>query len=532
MSRSTAALAAALVLACNNDVVLPSQGEPKLVSVVAGQAQQGAVAQPLTDSLVILVTDATGRPVSGQPISANLLSGGSVSPAGLQTDDAGRLAISWILGTVAGAQTLELGVGASGVISPKAVFSAEADPGPAKLLVILAGDDQVGEVGQPLADPLSVRVTDQYDNVVAGSGVTWTPAAGGVDPAHAVTGADGVAETAWTLGGAVGAQSAVAELDPAPGTTADFSATATPGPPPVLTILVQPPATARNGVPFAIQPVIQVGDAAGAPQATPGIPVTAAVASGNGVLGGTTTVATDAAGQAHFADLALTGKAGDYTLFFAAPGYLTASSNTVTLSSRGPSPSLSSISVIPTTLTAGVDQATVTVTVRDSAGGPITGLAVTLGASGAGNTLVQPSALSDAAGEVTGTFSSTVAETKDLQALVGSVALDQVAHVTVVAGPPDAGETDAQVGNGKPLRLTHITIQTRDAFGNRLTRGGFAAHLSVSVTGENTANPALTDNGDGTYSAQYLPLLKGTDSIAVTLDGVAIRGSPYQSKVK
>jgi hypothetical protein len=40
------------------------------------------------------------------------------------------------------------------------------------------------------------------------------------------------------------------------------------------------------------------------------------------------------------------------------------------------------------------------------------------------------------------------------------------------------------------------------------------------------------DNGDGTYSASYLPISKGTDRIDITFDGNPISGSPYFSDVK
>src|SRR5690606_8314682 len=43
---------------------------------------------------------------------------------------------------------------------------------------------------------------------------------------------------------------------------------------------------------------------------------------------------------------------------------------------------------------------------------------------------------------------------------------------------------------------------------------------------------AITDNGDGTYTVSYTPTVAGSDEIAITLDGVAISGSPYTSSVE
>jgi hypothetical protein len=57
--------------------------------------------------------------------------------------------------------------------------------------------------------------------------------------------------------------------------------------------------------------------------------------------------------------------------------------------------------------------------------------------------------------------------------------------------------------------------------------------LAGSVTGANTAtlDPASEQTGDTTYSTSYTPTSVGGDQIAITLDGVAISGSPYSSTV-
>jgi len=102
----------------------------------------------------------------------------------------------------------------------------------------------------------------------------------------------------------------------------------------------------------------------------------------------------------------------------------------------------------------------------------------------------------------------------------------------VVAGPPAAGATDADVPDGKRFQFTTITIHSRDRFGNELKTGGYAGQFVVKVSGDNSATPVVSDNGDGTYSATYLPFFKGHDQIDITLNGVAIKGSPYRSEVR
>ncbi|HWA15446.1 MAG TPA: filamin/ABP280 repeat domain-containing protein, partial [Gemmatimonadales bacterium] len=79
------------------------------------------------------------------------------------------------------------------------------------------------------------------------------------------------------------------------------------------------------------------------------------------------------------------------------------------------------------------------------------------------------------------------------------------------------------------LLFTEITIRAADSFGNLNTAGGYASKFAVSVTGANSSSPTVTENGDGTYRARFFKLLPGSDTVAITLDGVSIKGSPYVS---
>jgi adhesin/invasin len=176
----------------------------------------------------------------------------------------------------------------------------------------------------------------------------------------------------------------------------------------------------------------------------------------------------------------------------------------------------------------------VTVTVLDAGGRAIPGLNVTLSATGSGNTLVQPSAATDAAGQTNGSYSSAAAGLKEVSASVGGIDIADRAQVTVTSAATllDPARTDAKVAKGHRNRPSDITIESRDSFGDELESGGFASGFSITVTGANQATPTVTDNGDGTYSSSYTPTSKGNDLIAITFNGVSIKGSPYHSDVK
>jgi plastocyanin len=92
-----------------------------------------------------------------------------------------------------------------------------------------SGDAQTGTVGQPLASPLQVVVTDG-GAPTAGTTVTWaaTDFVGELAPTAAVTDANGVASSSWTLSTVSGSQTATATLSGANGSPVTFTATANP----------------------------------------------------------------------------------------------------------------------------------------------------------------------------------------------------------------------------------------------------------------------------------------------------------------
>jgi hypothetical protein len=101
--------------------------------------------------------------------------------------------------------------------------------------------------------------------------------------------------------------------------------------------------------------------------------------------------------------------------------------------------------------------------------------------------------------------------------------------ITLTPGVADPAATTAVVPNGTAGSTTTIVITVRDVSGNNLTGGGET--IAASVTGANVATPIVEDRGDSTYAATYLPTRAGIDSVAITLGGQPISGSPYTSAV-
>jgi plastocyanin len=103
--------------------------------------------------------------------------------------------------------------------------SSEGTPPTFFSLAKVSGDEQSAVVGQPLANPLVVEVT-QGATPSAGTTVTWstTSPGGSVVPTSGPTGPDGVASTAWTLGTVSGTQRVTVSLSG--GSLETFRATA------------------------------------------------------------------------------------------------------------------------------------------------------------------------------------------------------------------------------------------------------------------------------------------------------------------
>ena len=113
--------------------------------------------------------------------------------------------------------------------APTTGWSPSVLPGPpVQLSMGFGGNDQSGSVGQPLANPLTVAVVDQFGNAVGGQSVTWAVTSGGGSLAQSTTASDGIGvhENFWTLGPTPGAQTATASFGPS---TVTFTAHASAG---------------------------------------------------------------------------------------------------------------------------------------------------------------------------------------------------------------------------------------------------------------------------------------------------------------
>ncbi|MFL5475475.1 MAG: Ig-like domain-containing protein [Gemmatimonadales bacterium] len=514
-----------LVAACGgDDLLLPRDGEPARIAPVQGENVRATVGQPLTESLVAQVTDPAGRPVPGVEVTFVPPPGAVIDPAEpVQTDPQGNAAVHYTLSTTAGDQMVK----ATAEIVPEsnavATFHVAADPESPESLTIAGGDAQSAEVSTLLPDSLSVKAVDRYGNGVSGVEVAWQANGGGaVSPETVMTGSDGRAATARTLGDRPGPYGTAARAEGLAGSPIAFTATGVAAPQPALTLVIQPSEVAAAGVPLQRQPELQLQDPFGALLAQEGVSVTAQIANGNGSLGGKTTAKSDATGKVAFSDLELRGETGSRTLIFAADGFTPVTSSEIAVRPGPPSAEESAVQVPDGS--AG-SPTSITIRLKDEFGNPISDAATDIAISIDG---ANPTSNLPVIEEGNGSYSASyvpVHTGRDVISLQfrGEPLRGGRFESNVSPGPADAKASTARVTtNGVFFISVQVVVTARDAHGNLVGHGG----NEVTVIPNGGKPRTAKDNGGGIYTDQFV-LVGSSISVAILLDGTPIGGSPF-----
>jgi alpha-tubulin suppressor-like RCC1 family protein len=530
------------------------------ITAASSTALVGQAGTPVTPLPAVRVTDANGNPVQGVTVTftAGVGSGQVSNQTGqgrvvtIATDDAGIAAVTaWTLGPIADPDTLEASaVGLTGPLAGSPVrFIAFVLPGPPARLDFLQQPTQTA-AGDAMSPPVTVAVHDSHGNLTPGYSGTVTLALGSAPPGGTLRGTTtagvvgGIASfggLTFDLAGAGYALVAASQPLLSPATSNAFEITAGAGA--RLVVVTQPSDTAASGVPFLRQPAIRLMDALGNPLGQVDVPITASIAAGGGTLGGSVTVATDAAGLATFTNLSLSGLAGPRTLLFTSPGLQSITSTPVELLS-GTSAAL--------TLAAGAGQSAdvgmpvavpPAVKVADASGNPVAGVAVTFAVTGGGGSITGPNAVTDAQGLAAvgswrlGPTAGTNTLTATVPGLAGSplaiTAIGRFAYAAVRAGGEfscgisTAGLTycwgrnnRGQLGNGGTTdQLTPVavaggyvfrTIGLGNEHGCGLTDLGEAFCWGLNADGQ---------LGDGTTSNRLTPVPVAAEVAFASIEG-------------
>src|SRR5437899_1605471 len=334
----------------------------------------------------------------------------------------------------------------------------------------------------------------------------------------------------------------------APVTSSSFVVTA--GPAAKLTITTPPGTTAQNGVPLSPQPVVRIQDAAGNNVSQGGTAITAAIASGDGTLGGTFTLHTNSSVVASFTDLKITGTVGTRTLRFTSPGLTDVTSSAINLTA-GPASTVDVNAGNGQSAGAGTAVAVASaVIVRDASGNAVSGVEVTFLAPGTANgSVTGGSQTTNGAGvaQVGAWTLGTVAGTDSLQAATSPVLSGSPVYftATVTPGPPatmskfSGDNLTGQVSTA--LQTPHVVL-IADAHGNPVpgvsvtwaaATGGGSVQPVVSTTDHNglASTVRTLGAGAGTQTTTATATLAGGSS-TVTFNVNATVGGATQMTIE
>ncbi len=183
-------------------------GAPSLLAPLSPLHQGAVVASVQNNLLKVKVLDKDGNGVEGVPVIFQKLeeppqrNGAVVGSEPVTTDADGTAAARITLGEKAGEYIFRA---VSPVLAGQQVtFTVHARPDAPYYLSKLSGDRQSMTRGRRLVYPVVVRVTDRYQNPVAGVPVNFAPAAGSgtVSATEVITDETGAAPNWWTIGNA------------------------------------------------------------------------------------------------------------------------------------------------------------------------------------------------------------------------------------------------------------------------------------------------------------------------------------------
>jgi hypothetical protein len=195
----------------------------------------------------------------------------------------------------------------------------------------------------------------------------------------------------------------------------------------------------------------------------------------------------------------------------------------VTVTAGGISVAQSTVAVSASTIAAAVGSTDVTVTVRDAFGNGVAGATVVIAATGTGNTVTQPLAVTDANGVATGSFSSTVSEAKTISATADGNAITQTAAVTVVPDAASAAQSSVATSAATLVAgaaTSTITVTARDANGNPIS--GVNVVIAATGTGNTITQPVGTTDANGVATGTFASTGAGIKTVSATVNGITV----------
>jgi hypothetical protein len=174
-------------------------GPPQTMTLSSGNNQTASPNVPLPAPLIVKIADAHGYAVSGVTVNfTDNGAGGTFASGSVVTGTNGTASAQYTTGPKAGKVTIT--ASSSGL--KNLTFSEKVVAAPPANIAITNGNNQTAPNGTKLPQPLTVLVTDQYNNPVSGVSVSFNDGgAGGTfsNPNPVVTNSSGTASQFYTL---------------------------------------------------------------------------------------------------------------------------------------------------------------------------------------------------------------------------------------------------------------------------------------------------------------------------------------------
>jgi hypothetical protein len=448
------------------------------------QAAPGSITAGGSGSTItVTARDGSNNPIAGASVVLSSTgTGNSFTAIGL-TDGSGQ-ATSTFTSTKAESKIISATINGVAINQQPPVT---VTPGaPASLA--FSGQPTNAQANAPIAPAVVVQVVDAFGNLTS-SGATVGMAIG-TNP-----GSGTLAGT--TSQGAVNGVATFADLsidNTGTGYTLTATAASLAGATSSAFNITPPVPSATNSTVIAGTPSFTAGGSSainivvkdGLGNLMPGVAVTLSSSVVGDVL--TQPAATDGSGATSGTVAATT--AGSHTITAVAGGITLNQKPVLTVSPGAPDAGQSSFTANPLTITQTTGSSSLTVTVRDQYGNPVTGSNVTFSANPAAGASFTGGGLTNASGVATGIMSSTVAEVKTLTAAADGTPIVQTQDVTVT--PPSSGITQTLLTAGSDITNQKIyTTASIAPAANTLVTIAVIGHTSTA------ASPSPTVTGGG-----------------------------------
>jgi hypothetical protein len=505
-------------------------GAASQIVKISGDGQTGTVNTALPQPFVVEVIDTYGNAVPNVIVTFAVgIGSGSIMPASAVTSAGGTASATGALGPTAGMNNNTFTVGSGSL--PQVTFTASANAASASIMVMVSGNGQSGTVGTALAAPLVVKVQDSSNNPVSGVTVTFAALSGGgsVSTPSVVTGSNGLASTAATLGTVAGSSNNTFTAT-SPGLTGSpqtFTASANAGAASALVKISGDGQSGTVGKALAAPFVVQVNDSYG--NGVSGATVTFQMLTGGGSVNPASAITTSSGQASTTGTLGTTAGTGNNTFSatcgsigsqtFTASGIAGAATAIVKVSGDNQNGTVGKALALPLVVqvndTYGNAVSGTTVNFA-SATGSVSPASANTGANGQASTIAT---LGTVAGSNNNTFTATSGTlTGSPLTFTASATAGQASVLTKVSG-------DSQTGTVGAALSQPFVVQVNDSFNNPVS--GVNVSFAVAMGGGSINPPTAVTAANGKAQAiGTLGTTSGANADTFTASVSGVTGSP------